>query len=290
MAAKVRVTPSEVDEMSNLVNYDLFGPTGAVWNLPPEQRDLMVAGKPGHARPLVSIWVQDTATQYDRDLVHAGPDDHLLGLYTAGDERFDGKPTIQIFADACVATGTSPGDVAIHEMGHVLNFNHTSRVGIVENHGAAYTVCADCEPRTHAHLGGSAWSRDPDCALCRLCIDTAVILCNCNDIRLRAHLQHQIPRGLGGLIVETRHWVADAQAQLTEGAPLAPWMHASIVACGAQLSKLSGMLQGMQTPESMSKAYEVAYQARDSAVDITHAYFLFEFHGERAVDGEGEAA
>jgi hypothetical protein len=279
MAPKVQVTPSEVDEMSNLVNYDLFGPTGAVWNLPAGQRDIMVSGKPGAAKPKVAIWVQDSATQLDKDLVHAGPDDHLLGLYTSGDERFDGKPTVQIFADACVATGTSPSDVAIHEMGHVLEFNHSSRVGIVENHGAAYTVCADCEPRVAAHMGSGVWSRDPDCPLCLLCIDTAVILANCNDVKIRAHLQHQIPLGLGGLIVETRNWVTDAQTQLTEGAALVPWMGPSLAACGGFLNQLSTMLSGMQTPESMSKAYEVAYRARDAAVDITHAYFLAEFHG-----------
>lgn len=279
-------TPAEIDEMATLVNYDLFGLTGAVWNLPPEQRALMAAGKPGNAKPMVDIWVQDAATQHDKDLVHAGPSDQLLGLYTAGDERFDGKPTIQIFADACLATGTSPSDVAIHEMGHVLDFNHTSRVGIVQNSTGAYTVCADCEPRTtHAHMESTTWSRDPDCALCRLCIDAAVILCNLNDIRLRAHLQHQIPLGLGGLIVETRFWVTDAQSQLTEGAPLAPWMSSSISACGGYLDQLTTMLHGMQSPESISKAYQVAYKARDTAVDITHSYFLHEYHGN-----QGEAA
>ena len=281
MAESVRVTPSEVDEMSALVNYDLFGPTGAVWRLPANQRALMVSGQPGNAHPKVDIWVQDQSSQHDRDLVHAGPTDHLLGLYTAGDERFDGKPTIQIFADACVATGTSPGDVAIHEMGHVLEFNHSSRVAIVENGGNAYTVCADCEPRTHTHIGGR-WSPDPECPLCRLCRDLAVSAFYLDMIRQRAHLQHQIPLGLGGLIVEIRNWVADAAVNLTESAPLVAWMSAELSTCGALLSKLQDQLQGMLSPEQVSAAYATAYKAGDAAVDLAHGYFLREYHGEAA--------
>lgn len=283
--AQPQVTPAEVDEMAALANYDLFGPTGAVWRLPEPQRRIMVDGNPGNARPKVAIYVQHESTQYDRDLVHAGPTDHLLGLYTAGDERFDGKPTIQIFADACVATGTSPGDVAIHEMGHVLEFNHSSRVGMVEHSGAAYTVCVDCEPRAPV-TSHAVWSADPECPLCRLCRDLAVATMNLDAIRQRAHLQHQIPLGLGGLIPETRNWVTDAQHQLTEGASLVTWMGSQVSQLGSLLNTLNNDLQGILSPEQVSAAWRLAYTAHDLAVDITHAYFLRELHGSNALGGE----
>lgn len=275
-------TPAEIDEMAALVNYDLFGAeTGAVWRLPAKQRGIMVEGSPGHAKPKVNIYVEQTSTAYDRELVHAGPGDHLLGLYTSGDERFDGQPTIQIFADASRATGTSPSDIAIHEMGHVLEFNHSSRVGVIEHAGAAYTVCADCEPRT-TPSAAHVFTRNPDCALCLLSIDTAVIEKNLDGIRQRAHLQHQIPLGLGGLIVETRSWVADAIKQLSESNPLVPWMGTELAQCAGYLGQLSDAMQGMLTPEQVSAARTIAYQAWDKAFDLGHGYFLHLFHGSDA--------
>lgn len=275
------VSPAEIDEMAALVNYDLFGPTGAVWLLPPKQRALMVEGGPGHARPKVNIFVEQQSSPYDRELVHAGPGDQLLGLYTSGDERFDGQPTIQIFADASRATATSPSDIAIHEMGHVLDFNHTSRVGVIDHDGAAFTVCVDCEPRTSPSAAHS-FTRNPDCPLCLLSIDTAVVEKNLDGIRTRAHLQHQIPLGLGGLLVETRTWVADAVRQLSEAGPLVPQMGPELALCAGYLGALGDALQGMLSPEQVSTAHTLAYKAWDSAFDLAHGFFLHLFHGRDA--------
>jgi len=236
--------------------------------LPADQRELLM-----HT-PTVVV---DQPSPEHLHMIGASPSAHLLGLYTAGPHHEDAL--VQLFAAEIIALGYLPADVDRHEFGHVAGFNHTSRVATVVDDGVMGTVCNECTPRpqlpAHVHVPGSS----NNCPVCRMEHHLLLVMGHLDGIRLRAHLQHQIPLGLGGLIVQCRRDLDEARTCCALATPMLPDRQGQMRTMSELIDQLGEELNGYLAPEDVSRAHATAYRAWDAAFDINHVFWLRALHG-----------
>lgn len=274
------VSQEKVTAMTGTIWDGLCGPSGDLWRLPDQQaqmvREMMSRGR---------LLVADQASPRDRDLVGAGPNDHLLGLYTAQENNRNAE--ITVFANEAIAAHYDPMDIVRHEIGHYFELNHSSRVALVETNGDVTTVCADCERRSSPKL--SAAPHQPPgmadtCPVCQLHTHMAQATMLLDGLRQRAHMQHQIPKGLGGTILLVRKRLNAASQTLPQVVPLMPNHPGLLRSFAGLLQRTQSAVAGMQTPESVSLAYSLSYRAWDLSYDIAHQYWLTTLYGSASAE------
>jgi len=100
-----------------------------------------------------------------------------------------------------------------------------------------------------------------------------------DGLRKRAHLQHQIPLGLGGTIPLAAKKTAEARSNLALIAASLPGRDGEIRQLDAILAQLHDELSKQMTPEDVSRAHALAVRAWDRAYDLNHIYWLQTIYG-----------
>ena len=255
--AMSNVSRETVNNMAGAVENALYGPGGIAWRLPPDEQQMLID---------TSIQVQDHPNSEDIALVSDEVGDgHLLGLFTHPPSK------IQIFASSALAVGYDPVDIATHELGHRFGYDHSERPAKIAMSGSAYT-----EPRVRNLVA-------EDCPVCLIHRKLAEVVMLLDGLKQRAHLQHQIPLGLGGTIPQAAALVVEARANLAIAAASFQGREGQVRALDQQLIQLENALNQWQSPESISQAYALAYQAWDKAYDLNHIYWLQTLHGSALV-------
>ena len=264
-------SPEQVDHMAGAVHHALYGPTGIAHLLPPGERQLLDD---------TEIVVVDQPSPEDKQLAQASPEDRLLGLFTHPPSR------IQLFASDIMAAQYDVVDVAVHEIGHRMNYDHSleeanvamlERQGQTHHHGARIPGWLEPEAgilpmaQVETRVLNSGGDQCPVCLLHQKTAECEKLL---DGLRKRSHLQHRVPDGLGGLIPLLQVRVSEAQGTLALVEGMLPDRKGQTRMLSGQLQELGDSLQGWQTPESVSQAHALAYKAWDSSFDISHAAFL----------------
>lgn len=249
--------------MKGAVHHAIWGPEGIAWLLPqPDETD-----DPEHSefQMLVdtTIYVCDEPTKHDISLVaeDVGDDGKLLGLFTHP------PSVIQLFAANIIEVGYDPVDVITHELGHRFNYDHSLRPANV-----AMTAKVGGEPRVRSLIADDC----PVCLVHRKLADTTMLL---DGLRKRAHLQHEIPLGLGGTIPQCYQEVTEARSTLAMVTAMMPGRAGQIRNLDGMLNQLQVALSQWMSPEDVSEAYALAYRACDRAYDLAHAYWLNALYG-----------
>lgn len=250
-----KVDNSTVDMMAGSVWNALYGPTGVVHLLPDEERQMLFD---------TEIVVEDKPSKRDLALVaeDVGADGKLLGLFTHPPSK------IQLFASSIIAVGYDPVDVATHELGHRLNYDHSLRKANV-----ALVGRREGPAEARVLISGDS------CPVCLLHSRLADVVMLLDGLRKRAHLQHEIPLGLGGTIPLAAKKTAEARSNLALIATSMPNRQGEIRELDSMLDQLQHALAQHLTPEAVSAAYILAYRAWDRAYDLNHAYWLQTIYG-----------
>jgi hypothetical protein len=272
MAEGTAPATKEVTEaMNGSIRYALFdSPTSLIRLLPKDQAAILDD---------TLVMTLSEPSKRDRELAQAKPGQHLLGLFTDGPNM---QATIQTFASDILAVGYDPQDVARHEAGHRLDHDHSKRSAAV----ALFSSSAQAAPgrlEERVVTGDTAIS----CPVCALPRKMAEVVMNLEGLRLRSHLQHQIPLGLGGLIPLSRRQVDEARSLCGVVESMLPdrdadTQHLQTLLADLQESLLGRNGTGWMTPEDVSVAHTLAYRAWDRAYDLAHIWFLRDRHGSEA--------
>jgi hypothetical protein len=254
--------------MAAVVHQAVYGSTGVYWRLPPE------------AQKRIGYWSGDRWVEVTPIDVVAKPEsihlaalqqegikidlrrEKLLGLWTLSKK---GQSHIWLFADDIQDHGADPGDVAIHEIGHAA-FDQPDYYG--HDHSAGVTASGDVVAVEAAELGCGG-------PFCKLDTHLADVTMNLDGLRQRAHLQHRIPEGLGGRIPEARMKLQVASSFLVETATFMPDREGQRRMIQDRIDAVQIALAGDSlSPDDVSRAYALSYQAWDASYDYGHAWQL----------------
>jgi hypothetical protein len=279
-------TKAQLGAIAGAINEALFGPTGIYDRLPPlEQSMIGYFDQGGRWRWETEIFVEERPSrQLLHDIARGGdgvegivlqPGQHLLGLFTDGPSQM---PTIQVFADEAAAVSHDPVDVAIHELGHRFEYDHSKLPALV-----GLTAGPPSQlPSVHVARNGNVES---SCPVCLLEGNLARAEKALDGLRQRALLQHRIPQGLGGRIPETRRTLENAATQLALVSEMVPDRQGEVRSLQAQIDATQQALAGEALqPEDVSRAHALAYRAWDAAYDLGHAYYLGALYGSAGID------
>ena len=254
--------------------------TGMLWRLPGREagmlREMLDRGR---------LVVDDQPSPRARALVGAGPSDHLLGLYTAQPNNSDAM--IQVFANEAIAARYDPVDIVRHEAGHLFEYNHYSRVALVETNGDVSTVCADCErrPPTLGLTRNAVPHKPGGSEKCPVC-QTAHPHGAAGHVPRRAAPagapSASDPARAGGTILLVRRHLDLASAALPAATPLLSDRAGELRQFSSLLERSRHAVQSWQTPETVSAAYAVCYRTWDVAYDLYHSYWLHALYGSAA--------
>ena len=265
MPGMARVDRKTVDDMNGAVYAAIWGPGGIAYLLP---RD----GPDSEYQMLLDteIVVQDEPSKKDIALVanEVGDSGVLLGLFTHPPAK------IQLFASSILEVGYDPVDVATHELGHRFNYDHSLRP-------AAVTMVGRREGNAEARVLVSGDS----CPVCLLHARLAEVMGLMDGLRKRAHLQHQIPQGLGGTIPLAAKKVAEARSSLALVANEFPNRQDEVKSLDALLAQMQNELNQWLTPEDVSRIHEQSIRAWDKAYDLNHQYWLQTMYGNAIEQG-----
>lgn len=265
-------SPLEVEAMAGQVQAAIWGPRGLAHLLPGEEKGLLSE---------TEIVVESEPSAEDRALAEAGPKDKLLGLFTHPPSR------IQLFASDITAAGYDPVDVVTHELGHRFSYDHALRPAAV---AIRIGELGNLPPRTDGQAPRrsppAGWATAPGlfgeeatvvrgsdtCPMCLLHARMAESEKLLDGLRKRAHLQHQIPEGLGGTIPLAQRKLAEAQGALGAVQGMAVDQD-EVRRLSDTLQAAQDQLSGWQTPESISVAHDTVYRGWDLAFDINSHYW-----------------
>lgn len=261
------VSQRQLDQMAGEIHRALFGPGGVADLLPADERQMLED---------TDIDVEDFPSRHDIGLLQEDSDNgkRLLGLFT------NPPAVVRVYAANVIRAGYDPVDVAIHEVGHRLNYDHSLRdaaVALQAPKAAAHTAPAEARVLVA-----------PDsCPFCLLHARTAEVMALVDGLRIRAQLQHQIPLGLGGTIPLAARKVAEARGALATAATYLPDRAGAVREADGYLAQLQQRLQQWLAPDDLAGVYVIARKAWDRAYDLNWVYWLRTVYG---VDTSAEAA
>jgi hypothetical protein len=274
-------TEAQTQEVNARIQWALFSsPTSLMRLLPRDQAAILDD---------TLVVTRSKPSARDRQLVGADDDQHLLGLFTDGPNEV---PTIQAFASEILAVRYDPATVGIHEAGHRLDFDHSKRPAVVALFGHPSQAAAQASTGpSRLHIVERAQTSDSSCPVCALYRKCAHVTMMLDGIQIRAHLQHQIPRGLGGMIPLCRTEVDEARAQTAVVQTLLDGRSGEIRALQRGLDELQRALLGRDgtgwlSPEDVSMAHAQAYKCADKAFDLAHIFFLRQQYGSEEASQE----
>jgi hypothetical protein len=257
-----------VQRMEGAVHTAVYGPSGYYWRLPPEdQRKLGYFDDADVWHEVCPIDVVEYPPRSDvealaQEGVHLSPNDRLLGLFTA---RGDGSdPHISVYALPILEVHADPGEVALHEIGHLVD-----PVGHPDF--PAYEAVALPEPEP-GQIGR-------DCPFCNVDEELSVVAMALDALRQRAHLMHKVPPGLGGRVPESRRRLVRARHELDRAAKLMPERAGQARTVADAIERTQASLEGQLGPDALSRAWQLAYAAHDLNTDFAHAYYLKALYG-----------
>ncbi len=259
---------TDTKAMAAVVHEAVYGPTGVYWRLPPEAQERIGYWQGSQWVEVTPIDVVDKpqnvhfAALRQEGIQVDVRRERLLGLWTLT----KGKSHIWIFAEDIQAHGANPADVAIHEIGHAAfdqpdYYDHDHSAGVTLAGGDTVTVEA-------VEVGcGSPF--------CKLDTHLSDVTMNLDGLRQRAHLQHRIPDGLGGRIPEARLKLQAASGFLADTATYMPDREGQRRMIQDKIDMVQMSLAGDNlSPDDVSRAYTLSYQAWDASYDYIHSWQL----------------
>jgi hypothetical protein len=273
---------AQTDAIAADLHQYLHAPGGFLAMLAPSCRKLMAE---------TQVVVPDTPTQAQLDSVHAGHDEHLLGLMTTPPKR------VHVFANESIRLGVDPRDIVKEEIGHAMHFDHDlrpARIGILG--GKRGMLCSGPHDMGGRPMGAAALEviahppyDDPEyCPVCHPVRDLAHATWLLEYARETTWLTAQpqeVPIGIGGTIPLMRHDIACAQLDLTRANDkhMLGRQQGELRDACRLLDKAQMALVGILDRDQISAAFEPLAQARMACTVLTHSYFLHKHKGGLAV-------
>ena len=159
----------------------------------------------------------------------------------------DRKPQIQVFANKARAVGYSGAWIATHELGHRFGYDHSNRpaqVALVDS-GGEIAVDHGHAPRSAPRPARTVVMESGDsCPMCLLHSRTAEVVGLLDGLQQRAHLQHQIPLGAGGVIPLSLRKTQEAKALLA--------VVSGMVDRPGEVRQLGSLLEQTESPSTAS--------------------------------------
>jgi hypothetical protein len=269
MPERVVVTDREVQQVMAVAQEAMFGRLGFFWRFPLQDQERFwgrnARGDFTEERCpiLVDPWPAPDHVGALREEGYAATRENLEGL-TTGVVRPDGYlelPEIRLFAGPIILHGADPGRVLLHEAGHVTE-------PLLHPDFAPDQQVAPDEPEPREVHG-------EDCPFCNVDEEVAVVVMAMDSTAQRAHLQHRVPKGLGGRIPESQRRLARALQELDRAENVWPGQPGQVRQVREAIrDTYAALAQGELGPDDLDEVFRRAYRAHDLMVDYAHAYYL----------------
>jgi hypothetical protein len=164
-------------------------------------------------------------------------------------------------------------EIALHEVGHLIDPEGNPDY-------AAELAVAPIE-EDPADVVATLQGVDAHCHFCEASNGLAICTMDMDGTRQRAHLRHQVPRGLGGLIPATRKRLLVVLHELDEAEPLLPGRSGQFDMVREMIGDCQVALSGNALgPDDISQAHKLLYRAWDANFDLVWAYYMLVLYGQ----------